>query len=237
MSTVSGTWRGPNIVKDSSLVLYLDASAKNSYNDLVDNGTWNDMSGNNNNGTLTNGPTFSSANGGSIVFDGSNDYINIANTNLLSTNNTYIFWIKPIAKSNINTLSSNSIPSFNTNGIRLFYNTYNTSDGRLKLEVGNGSSGAVVESADNTIQNDIWQCVGFVLSKTNSLGSIYYNGSLLNQGSILTDFQTTSKITIASMFGSVTYYGSIAITQIYNRALSATEIAQNFNATRERFDL
>ena len=62
-----------NIVKDG-LVLDLDAAKKDSY---PGTGTaWNDISGNRNNGTLTNGPTFNSSNGGSIVFDGTNDYIN-----------------------------------------------------------------------------------------------------------------------------------------------------------------
>ena len=53
----------------------LDAADKNSY---IGSGTvWNDVSGNGNNGTLTNGPTFSNANGGCIVFDGVDEYVNV----------------------------------------------------------------------------------------------------------------------------------------------------------------
>jgi hypothetical protein len=57
------------------LVLHLDVSALESY---PGSGTsWNDLSGNNNNGTLTNGPTYSSDNQGYINFDGTNDYVTI----------------------------------------------------------------------------------------------------------------------------------------------------------------
>jgi hypothetical protein len=64
---------GPNIVTDG-LVLYLDAANQKSYPGTGT--TWNDLSGNGNNGTLVNGPTFNSDNNGSIVFDGVDDYVN-----------------------------------------------------------------------------------------------------------------------------------------------------------------
>jgi hypothetical protein len=72
---------GPKIVTDG-LVLCLDAANRKSY---PGTGTaWNDLSGNGNNGTLVNGPTFSSANGGNLSFDGTNDYTEVTtrNTNL-----------------------------------------------------------------------------------------------------------------------------------------------------------
>lgn len=85
-------YTGPNIVRNG-LVLCLDAASLRSY--PGSGTTWNDLSGNNNNGTLTNGPTFNSENGGSIVFDGTNDYapitgsvISITNPNLSQENKT-----------------------------------------------------------------------------------------------------------------------------------------------------
>ena len=75
-----------NIVKDG-LVLDLDAAKRDSY---PGSGTfWKDISGGGGNGTLINGPTFSSGNGGSIVFDGVDDYVNIPNNNSPITNLTY----------------------------------------------------------------------------------------------------------------------------------------------------
>ena len=63
----------PRIVTDG-LVLLLDAGNTKSYPGTGT--TWTDISRNGNNGTLTNGPTFDSANGGSLVFDGVDDYVN-----------------------------------------------------------------------------------------------------------------------------------------------------------------
>ena len=67
----------PSIVT-SGLVLNLDAANMKSY--PRSGTTWRDLSGLGNNGTLTNGPTFNSQNGGSIVFDGVDDYASINNT-------------------------------------------------------------------------------------------------------------------------------------------------------------
>ena len=67
------SFAGPNLNTDK-LILCLDAANTNSY--PGSGTTWTDMSGKENDGTLTNGPTFSSDDMGSIVFDGSNDYVN-----------------------------------------------------------------------------------------------------------------------------------------------------------------
>ena len=83
---------GPKIVRDG-LVLALDAADRNSY--ISGSTTWTDLSGNGNTGTLTNGPTYSSANGGSLVFDGSNDYVDIPYLLLSGSQDfTVNIWIK-----------------------------------------------------------------------------------------------------------------------------------------------
>ena len=68
---------GPRI-PTSGLIFYLDAANTRSY--PGSGTTWTDLSGNGNTGTLTNGPTYSSANGGQIVFDGSNDNAVVLNS-------------------------------------------------------------------------------------------------------------------------------------------------------------
>ena len=84
----------PRIVT-SGLVLALDAAERLSYPRTGT--TWRDLSGNSNNGTLTNGPTFSAGNMGSIVFDGVDDYVNIANSTSLQVADTFTVcaWIYP----------------------------------------------------------------------------------------------------------------------------------------------
>jgi hypothetical protein len=80
-----GVYAGPEI-NESGLVLCLDAGNTKSY--PGSGTTWTDLSGNGNTGTLVNGPTYSSANGGSIVFDGSNDYIQTNFNYSLTSSNT-----------------------------------------------------------------------------------------------------------------------------------------------------
>ena len=72
----------PKTVTDG-LLLSFDAANTKSY--PKSGTTWSDLSGNGNTGTLTNGPTFNSANGGSIVFDGVDDYVNVANASSLNS--------------------------------------------------------------------------------------------------------------------------------------------------------
>lgn len=83
---------GPNIIRNG-LILAIDAADRNSYSGTGTN--WYDLSTNNSNGTLINGPTFSAVNGGSIVFDGINDYVGITSLTHPSTNSFSIsFWSK-----------------------------------------------------------------------------------------------------------------------------------------------
>ncbi len=88
----------PKIVTDG-LVLALDAGNTKSY--TSGSTTWFDKSGNANNGTLTNGPTFSSANGGSIVFDGVDDRVEFGSFGSLPTQGTIQFWMYSISISYI----------------------------------------------------------------------------------------------------------------------------------------
>ena len=68
----------------NGLVLSLDAANTKSY--PKSGTTWTDLSGNSNNGTLTNGPTFSAVNGGCIVFDGVDDYVDVSDASTLNSN-------------------------------------------------------------------------------------------------------------------------------------------------------
>ena len=81
-------------IVSSGLVLHLDAGNASSY--PGSGTTWTDLSGSGNNGTLVNGPTYSSANGGSLSFDGVNDYVSVSNTSQLrpSTELSIGMWIK-----------------------------------------------------------------------------------------------------------------------------------------------
>ena len=89
-----GLSHSPRIVTDG-LVFCVDAGDKMSYPGAGT--TWTDLSKNRNNGTLINGPTFDSANGGSISLDGSNDYISVGSFNEDSSQDLSVMvWVYPI---------------------------------------------------------------------------------------------------------------------------------------------
>ena len=208
----------------NGLVLALDAAKKDSY---PGSGTvWRDISGNGNNGTLTNGPTFNSANGGSIVFDGVNDYCRVLYS--WSLYNTIIFWIYPIS-----TPTSPSFAAFRiiSSGANDAFEIGMDSIFRISyfFRASGGWRPYVTELSSGT-----WTSLSFV---NDGSMSIYKNGILTYTG---TAANATSgvNVNIGGRYNNSEYSNiQISQTQIYNRALSAAEVLQNYNATKGRFGL
>jgi hypothetical protein len=244
MSTV-GNWRGPNIVKNG-LVLYLDAGSPNSYINGISGTSWKDISGNANNGTLTNGPTFNSGNGGSIVFDGTNDYIE-ASSNQFKFNDsdvTFDIWCKINTDPNTYQNLLNSVNTLQSNGIILSKLRSGFGNGGIYFGLYVGGSGNYITGTLTGTQLIAQPAVNYtgVLQKVNGFYTLYLYGN----GSLNSSF-TTARTTYD--FSGVSNYftrlsnstevlnGNIFSAKIYNRALSAAEISQNFNATRARFGI
>ena len=224
MSTVNG---GPGNIVTNGLALYLDAANTRSY--PGSGTTWTDLSGNSNNGTLTNGPTFNSGNGGSIVFDGSNDFVS-TNYNIALTDFTFCMWFK-------------APDSTNPQSIRLMDKNYITGMW-LGKNANNGApnswGGGIKESAPPygiylTLTDGQWHFLVSIRSGTTH--TLYGDGiSNTTSNAVSATALSTDNMAIGSGYGGGSYFkGNIAQTQIYNRALSASEVLQNFNATRARF--
>jgi hypothetical protein len=195
---------------------------------------WTDISGRGNTGTLTNGPTYSSANGGSIVFDGVNDYVNCGNNSTLQlSQGTVSTWAK--------TLTPGS--GFRSIIAKQFNYGLFTSDGILiTYDWGNSA----IRTTGINISDNSWKniCISF----TDNTGTpsnnavIYLNGTsvltttIKRNDSFNIQFEIGRGGTVPS--GDTQYLnGNIAQVSIYNRALTAAEISQNFNATRGRFGI
>jgi hypothetical protein len=213
----------PKIVTDG-LVLALDAGNTKSY---PGSGiTWFDKSGNTNNGTLTNGPTFSSANGGSIVFDGVDDCIVVnSNANILSkTSYTKISWFY------ITSYLYNIISGGNS-GQHAFWLA-----GTNKLHAGHNGQWSTVVSTTSLSLNT-WY-FGAVTFNTSTGWVLYVNGTQESTSSSTATYIGDDEILIGAYgTGSNVFAGRIAVAQVYNRVLSASEIQQNFNATRGRYGI
>jgi len=222
---------GPSIL-NSGLVLNLDAGNARSYPGTGT--TWTDLSGNGGTGTLVGSPTYSSTNGGSLVFSGTN-YVTAATANSLfnfGTGNFSMFmWIKCAATNNYITIGSLDNSS-SGNGI-VFYGQ--TGSGYFRTWVaGVVNVGTIVVCSGNWINIGITRSSGTVIQYVNGLS----NSTFTAANSLLTNQTLALGSNYSSRAGDYAGFpGSISNASIYNRALSADEVAQNFNALRGRYAL
>ena len=215
-----------NIVRDG-LVFNLDAGNTRSYA-----GTGNtayDIAGTGITGSLFNGVGFNNANNGSFSFDGTNDYIEFLPSSIFNLGTgdfTFLAWHKTTNKSGYSTIFS--IDDGNGTGI-IFYTTIGSGvfrnwvagqarNGNIDICTGVWNLVALTRSSGNCTQ-----FVNGVSDVTFSApGSLSVSGRSLFVGKILNELY---------------YNGNISQVQIYNRALSSTEILQNYNALKKRYGL
>jgi len=227
---------GPRVITDG-LVLALDAADVSSY--PGSGTTWTDLSGNGNNGTLTNmdGTNFNSANGGSLTFDGTNEYVNCGNPSSLN---------------------------FGTGNFTLSFVTYTTAygfQGGSYVGKGNGTTigfdfrdanfyvygtlGLIARGSFLATLN-VWQIHTIVYDSSSSPYVKFYKNGTYTGASTTNNPANISSITTSlpfriglSVAGGTTRYfnGRIPSVQVYNRALTASEIQQNFNALRGRYGI
>ena len=242
----------PSIVMNG-LVLALDAGNTKSY--PGSGTTWTDLSGGGNTGTLTNGPTYSSANGGSIVFDGVNDYINMGNSqagNFGTSNFSINAFFRCTLGSNNAGIFCKSIGDNPTTEYGWLLDTPSGTQLGFAIATTNsawGSSGSYsCQSTGLSINDGNWRMATIVGDRTQTNISMYINGVLqtlqgfvggLNQFNTVGNVTNTYNLVLGSESdagaGQLPFTGNIAQVSIYNRALSATEVSQNFNALRGRF--
>jgi hypothetical protein len=217
-----------NIVKDG-LVLDLDAAKRDSY---PGSGTaWNDVSGFQNNGTLVNGPTFNPNDGGSIVLDGVDDFISGSTlTNLLKGNTTFTLtvWIYPTNLSDATYTTLVDTP--NPRQLCLWMGT----NGNGQYFGLGGSSNAYLTNFN--WENNKWQMVTIIANPSN--GQVVKNNYQVSE-TIGNNGIFTQQLTFGNnpSGGGVNMQGRYGAIQFYNRALSATEVTQNYNALKGRYGL
>ena len=217
-----GVAAGPNVVEDG-LVLALDAGNTKSY--TGSGTTWTDTVGSNN-GTLTNGPTFSRDNGGAFEFDGTDDYIQVAtNSNLTFTGDfTYETWLRTDVQT-----GSKHVWKL-TNASLQFTNNFSPD----QLAYYSSATGTI---SFGILNNDVWGHV--VITKSSNTVTGYLNGSQAwtnTPGS--SDTHDFSGVRIGSRHTESGYYwdGRMSVIRIYNKGLTASEVLQNYNATKNRYN-
>jgi len=252
-----GVYAGPKAVSDA-LVLSLDAGNTKSY--PTSGTTWTDLSGRGNNGTLavrdrvydsydlqegdfvlpnsnsTNYPTYNSSNLGSISLDGNDDYVDFFSPNL-GTTTTVEMWAR---------LGSNYQEKFLFGW--LYYSVW-CRGGSIGYNTGNGDSYGISSAVVNSLGLvNNWKHYVFEMrsdvSYTNN--KIYVNGVVQTLSSQSANSETTANRTfnsgngrICARRGNASYPTPMNCSsfRVYNRALSAAEVSQNFNSLRGRFSI
>ena len=222
----------PKIVTDG-LVLCYDAANDRSYPNTGT--TWTDLAGSND-GTLTNGPTFDTTNGGSIVFDGTNDRIAIPIASLPAPNNSANFTYEAVVK-------------FDSLGWRtVFSQNAGSGTGRIFLGV-HGTNSKLVTFITGSVKQPDFSAV--------STGTIYHVALKISQGSL--DLEATISIGLNGVWdvvsGDAFSYtgtgdinigcepgaagsfldGNILAVRIYNRPLDDNELFQNYRTIKGRY--
>ena len=224
-----GFYRGPNIVTDG-LVYAMDAGSGRSYDGTT---SLNDLVGSNT-GTLINGVTYQSINGGVFDFDGTDDYISFGNVQSLinNTQGTISIWVNP-----------------STTSMKFALGWFGNTSNYMRLEVsGNGivqlltevgNVGNVLSSNPATTPLNQWTNIVITQNGTNS--KFHINGVLQAGSGNSTWFAThpTLNLYLGYKMSWAGYYynGKIANTLIYDQALTTAQVTQNFNAQKSRFGL
>ena len=219
-----GLSHSPKIVTNG-LVLALDAANNKSY--PGSGTTWSDLSGNNNTGTLTNGPTFSAANLGSILYDGVDDTVTLSLVSSNVNNVTTEVWFKAITLPGDRGLFLNG--SGGSSGYGLQFGACGTSGTTLYVFFGGLNCNVV--SYSNLVTNTWYQAVYTRTTTPSTSNILYINGTSVSTNTSANP-NSPSGVTLV---GHSAYNGYISVVRHYNRTLSVTEILQNYNATKGRF--
>jgi len=231
----------------SGLTLNLDAGFSPSFATIPSNANsstvtpWYDLSGNGNDGTLLNGPTYSSVNGGSIVFDGVDDKVSFPAITLGSTFTITQTLVASAAYNNIGymPIGGGSVSDGSTYRGYVWFQTNNDATNPIGATMSivfnqDGEAGGFSFSLPTSISR--YTLFQYTLVKNGSTAYFYINGSLITSQSV----ESARNFTVRNLGWSYSSYymnRNLYSTQIYNRSLSSTEVLQNFNAQKGRYGL
>ena len=218
----------PPIVTDG-LVLHLDAGDSTSYPGTGT--TWFDLTTNSNDGTIT-GATYDSANGGSLSFDG-NDYVSSFSSQISGTGSkTVTVWFKIATTSRAGLCGTR--PGVSTQG--WIFTVNRSSPGELTYS----HVGVRTFSTSAGISTNVWYCATATYDSSSDVAVLYLNGNQLASQSSFGSIISSSFNGIIGKEadnGTRPFTGNIAQVSIYNKALTQSEVTQNFDALKKRYGL
>jgi hypothetical protein len=220
-------------ISTDGLVLCLDAANSKSY--PGSGTTWTDLSGNGNNGTLVNGVGYSGDNLGSLSFDGVNDYVSLSR--IVQDDFTLSCWFKTTQSFETSTqvqwYRGVGLVDAEVAGVT---NDFGMSVQAGKVDFGVGNPDVTIQST-STYNDNIWHFAVGTRNKNSGAINLYVDGVFITSAVGNTNtLNAPSNIRVGSIQTNIQFFnGNIAQVSIYNRALTAQEIQQNFNATKSRY--
>ena len=235
-------------ITTDGLTLNLDAGNSNSYPGSATKNLcsvsvqteWTDLTCGMRSGILNNGVTYLTDNGGSLVFDGSDDFVRVGYLGDFPSQGSISFWMKP---STVGTSKSVLTTRYNgkNRGIR-----FATSANNFDVIIGDDSADVTTTNSQTrsylsgAMTSGIWYHITFVWDRTNNNIKGYLNGSLVSGFNVANTYWPSKidDIAIGTSWDTTNTYlwnGEIPMVQIYNRALSPVDVMQNYNAYKSRY--
>ena len=219
----------------TNLILHLDAGNNSSYGGSGT--TWTDLSGQGNHATLTNGPVYSSSDGGYFNFDGTNDYVSETSglsDSFLQGNWSISFWINFETVNTSTSTYDRPLLHHGTRSTRKGLHLCNR-DGKFHFGLYSDDLPGTATLSTNT-----WYNVVFTLNNTSYAKQIYINGSLDDShtgGGAYTGTGSNSQIGGKALNFGRYFDGNISIVAAYNRVLTSAEVSQNYDVIKSRYGL
>jgi len=215
----------PRIVTDG-LVLCLDAGNTKSY--PGSGSTWNSLVGSGI-GTLTNGPTYSSSNGGSIAFDGADDHVNCGLSSFQPTAITLCAWVKHTVSTDSGIIVKGDVNEATEWGMSFGYSSPHYLLGRATTyfdQLAYPWTGSLLTGFH-------YVCYTMI---NNTRASLYVDGASVASTNTIGSIGLNAKNVLIGKWNNYgPLNGNVAQASIYNRALTAAEISQNYNALKTRY--
>jgi hypothetical protein len=219
---------GPAVVQNG-LVLNVDAVNIKSY--PGSGTTWTDLSGNAFNGTLTNSPTYNAS--GSFSFNGTTQFITFGdNLDLIGSDISGSIWV------NLTSFDASFSPLIDKLATAGNYRFFVNAAGQIGFGIRGAGNVYEAIATPSAILTGAWYNLAFTFQGT--VISIYVNGTIQTSGTLatITRADTASHLKIGYSDNNARFLnGLVSQAQLYNRALSATEVLQNFVALRGRYGI
>ena len=232
---------GASVVRDG-LVLHLDAANVKSY--PGSGTTWYDLSGNNINGSLINAVQFQNTYSGEMSFDGTDDYVAATynSNNFINSNYTWEAWVIGV-QANSGTYNMPDIGYGSGSWPRMGFKLGKVGQNMIWQSfssAGAASNFSMTIGPSSTVK---WSYIAFTADYTNTVCKTYYDGEVSNTVAGYPDVVGNTSAMGIGRAGSTSatwneeFHGSISIFSIRNRVLTDTEIKQNFEALRSRYNV